>query len=57
MTLTHPTNAAHDIVDRAPAHEEHWVDPVTGAHGYPGRAHPRVRHRDGWHPHAGRVHP
>lgn len=34
MTLTHPTNAAHDIVDRAPAHEEHWVDPVTGAHGY-----------------------
>lgn len=34
MTLTHPTNAAHDFVDRAPAHEEHWVDPVTGAHGY-----------------------
>ncbi|KRE39229.1 glutamate dehydrogenase [Janibacter sp. Soil728] len=34
MTLTHPTNAAQDFVDRAPAHEEHWVDPVTGAHGY-----------------------
>lgn len=34
MTLVHPTNPAHDFVDRAPAHEEEWIDPVTGAHGY-----------------------
>lgn len=34
MTATHTTNPAHDFVDREPAHQITWVDPVTGAHGY-----------------------
>ncbi|MFJ6133453.1 Glu/Leu/Phe/Val dehydrogenase dimerization domain-containing protein [Janibacter terrae] len=34
MTLTHSTDPSHAFVDRAPAHEVTWVDPVTGAHGY-----------------------
>ena len=34
MTATHTTNPAHDFVDREPAHQITWVDPVTGAQGY-----------------------
>lgn len=34
MTLTHSTDPSHAFVDRAPAHEVTWVDPVTGAQGY-----------------------
>lgn len=34
MTLAHSTDPSHAFVDRAPAHEVTWVDPVTGAHGH-----------------------